>query len=194
MTRREILAAGAACATTLWARSHWDRARIGAITDEIGATPDEAVALAHDDGLQFVEIRNQPGTNKEYAALREADSKADGARLANEGIKVSCVLTGLLRFAWPGSQPASAGAEEPDRREKRLAAEQARWDGRLDDLRKALRCARIVGADKVRIFAGTRAADPAAMLQRTADTIGEMAIEAEKEKICLLLEMTRPPT
>lgn len=163
-------------ASTLLARSRWDRSRISAITDEIGAAPAQSVAAAHDYRLQFVEVRNQPGTNKEYAALREADIKADAAHLVNEGIKVSCVNTSLLKFAWPGSEPAPGTPEN------------ARWDNRLDDLRKALRCAQIMGADKVRIFAGIRAADPSALLQRTAATIGELTLEAEKEKICLLVE------
>jgi sugar phosphate isomerase/epimerase len=195
VTRRELLAAGAAWtgaagASTLWARSRWDRSRISAITDELGGTPDEAVAFARENGLQYVEIRNQPGTNKEYAALREADIQADAAHLVNEGVRVSCVNTSLLKFAWPGSETAPTTPEEPDQREKRVASEKARWDRRMDDLRKALRCAQIMGADKVRIFAGTRAAGAGAagVLQRTADTIGEMALAAEKEKICLLVE------
>jgi sugar phosphate isomerase/epimerase len=198
VTRRELIVAtaawtGAACVSTVWARSRWDRSRISAITDELGNTPDEAVAFAREYGLQFVEIRNQPGTNKEYATLREADIQADAAHLVNEGIKVSCVNTSLFRFAWPGDEPAAATPEEPDQREKRLASGQARWDRRLEDLRKALRCAQIMGADKVRIFAGTRTATAradgaSAMLQRTAGAIGEMALVAEKEKICLLLE------
>jgi sugar phosphate isomerase/epimerase len=184
------LAAGAVCASTLWARSHWDRSRISAITDELGGSPDDAVAFARENGLQFVEIRNQPGTNKEYAALREADIKADAAHLVNEGVKVSSVNTSLLKFAWPGSQtaPTTPDPEEPEQRTKRLAAEKARWDRRMDDLRNALRCAQIMGTDKVRVFAGLRAAGDPAMLQRTADTIGEMALAAEKEKIYLLLE------
>jgi len=189
MTRRQLLA-GAAGASALWARSHWNRWRISAITDELGATPEAAVAFARQNGLQFVEVRNQPGTNKEYALLREADIKADASHMLNEGLKVSCVNTSLLRFAWPESQPAAAPAapEDPDQRAKRLAAEGARWDRRMEDLRKAFRCAQIMGADKVRIFAGIRAAGAPALIERTAAILGEMALAAEKEKISLLLE------
>jgi sugar phosphate isomerase/epimerase len=57
----------------------------------------------------------------------------------------------------------------------------------MDDLQKALRCAQIMGADKVEVFAGARVADPPGMCQRIAETIGEMAVEAEKQKITLLL-------
>jgi len=167
---------GAGGAASLWARVHWDRTRISALTDEIGNTADAAVDFAHELGLLFVEIRNQPGTNKEYAASREPDIEADAAHLANEKVKVSVVNTSLLKFAWPGSDPAPAPAD------------QTRWDRRMEDLRKALRCAQIMGSDKVRIFAGTRAADPASMSQLIAGTIAEMALEAEKQKVTLLLE------
>jgi sugar phosphate isomerase/epimerase len=164
--------AGAAGALPLWARSHWDRSRISAITDEIGKSADDAVDFLHELALQCVEIRNVPGTNKEYPATREPEMQADGAHLVNEGVKVSCLDSSLLRFAWPDTEGADA----------------ARWERRMDDLRKALRCAQIMGADKIRIFAGLRSTDPGAMLPRTAAAIGEMAGEAEKQKVTLLLE------
>jgi hypothetical protein len=173
VTRRKLLAGGAACAAGLWARSHWDRSRISAITDEIGATADDAASFAHDAGMLFVEVRNQPGSNREYATSREADMQATAAHLANENLKVSMVNTSLLKFAWPG------GPSEPD---------QARWDRRMDDLQKALRCAQVMGADKLRVFAGTRVPDPSSMFQRIADTLSEMAAECEKQKVALLLE------
>jgi len=173
VTRRELLAATAVCAAPSWARSHWDRSRISAITDEIGANADEAAAFAHDAGIQFVEIRNQPGSNREYATGREADMKAAAAHLANENIKVSVVNTSLLRFAWPG------GPGAPDL---------ARWDRRMDDLQKALRCVQVMGADKLRIFAGTRTPNQSSMFQHIADTMAEMAAECEKQKVTLILE------
>jgi sugar phosphate isomerase/epimerase len=173
VTRRKLLAVTAAGTAALWARTHWDRSRISAITDEIGANADDAATFAHDAGMLFVEVRNQPGTNREYATGREADMQAAATHLANENVKISVVNTSLLKFAWPG------GPSAPD---------QARWDRRMDDLQKALRCAQIMGADKLRIFAGTRTADPSSMLQSTADALAEMAAEAEKQKVTLLLE------
>ena len=176
VTRRELLAGGAACAATLWARAHWDRSRIAAITDEIGASADEAADFARENGLLCVEVRNLPGTNREYATGREADIEAAAAHLNNEKVKVSVVDTSLLKFAWPDTQPLKG------------APDQARWDRRMDDLRKALRSAQIMGSDKLGIFAGARAADPASLFPRTADAIAEMALEAEKQKVTLLLE------
>ncbi|MEI9971833.1 MAG: hypothetical protein WDO73_07135 [Ignavibacteriota bacterium] len=91
MTRRELLVGSAACTAPLWGRSHWDRTRISAITDEIGANPDDAASFAHNAGMLYVEVRNLPGSNREYAAGREADAQATAAHLANENLKVSVV-------------------------------------------------------------------------------------------------------
>ena len=188
MTRRELLAAGAACAFSLRARSRIDKSRISAITDEIGLSMDEAIAFAHRYGLQYVEIRNPPGSRKEYFSLTEPEIKVDALRFRNEGLKVSFVNTSLLKFGWPGSEPVRRRPEEPAAREKRLASEKALWGRRVEDLRKALRCAQIMGADKVRVFTGSRVADPKTMFPRIAEALGELALVAEKEKIYLLIE------
>jgi sugar phosphate isomerase/epimerase len=189
MTRRELLAAAAASAGTLWAKSRIDKTHISAITDEIGKTTDESIAFAHEYGLQFVEIRNPPGNKKEYFQLTEPEIKADALRFKSEGLRVSFINTSLLKFGWPGSEPVRRRPEEPAAREKRLAAERVRWDARLDDLRKAIRCAQLMGCDKVRVFAGSRVEDPKTMYSRIAETIGgEMVAVAEKEKVYLLIE------
>jgi sugar phosphate isomerase/epimerase len=189
MTRRELLVAtGAACSSTLWARSRMDKSSLSAITDEIGLTPDEAIAFAHQYGLQFVEIRNPPGSKKEYFTLTEPEIKADATRFTNEGLKVSFINTSLLKFAWPGSEPVRRTPEQPEAREKRLASDKIRWANRMEDLQKVIRCAHIMGCDKVRVFTGSRIAEPASMYQQIADTIGEMSLTAEKEKVYLLIE------
>jgi sugar phosphate isomerase/epimerase len=55
-------------------------------------------------------------------------------------------------------------------------------------LQKAIRCAQIMGCDKVRVFTGTRVDDPKTMYQQIADTLGAMAKTAEREKVYLLIE------
>jgi sugar phosphate isomerase/epimerase len=172
----------------MWARNRIDKSRISAITDEIGLSMDEAIAFAHQYRLQFVEIRNPPGSRKEYFSLSEPEIKVDALRFRTEGLKVSFVNTSLLKFGWPGSEPVRRRPEEPAAREKRLASEKALWDRRMEDLQKALRCAQIMGSDKVRVFTGSRVADPGAMFPRIADALGELALVAEKEKIYLLIE------
>src|SRR4249919_790624 len=172
MTRRELLAAGAVfatCATPLMgAKTHLDKSRISAITDEIGLSTLEAIAFAHHYEMQNVEIRNSPG-KKEYYLLPEAEIKADADLFAKEGLKVSFVNTGLLKFTWPGTEPARRRPETPEAREKRIAGEKVRWDQRMDDLQKAIRCAHIMGCDKFRVFAGTRVENPASLYQMIAD-------------------------
>ena len=191
MTRRELLAAGAALATGApplrAAATHLDKSRISAITDEIGLSTLESIAFAHFYGMQNVEIRNPPG-KREYFTLPEAEIQADADLFAREGLKVSFVNTSLLKFTWPGTEPVRRRAEAPEARDKRVAAENARWDLRMEDLRRGIRCAQIMGCNKVRVFAGSRVADPATVYQRIADTLGEMSKIAEKEEVYLLLE------
>ena len=192
MTRRELLAAGAVCASTLWAKTRIEKTTISAITDEIGLTTDESIAFAHQYGMKCVELRNppknEPNGRKEYFQLTEAEIKADAARFTQEGLKVTFINTSLLKFTWPDTEPVRRRPEEPAAREKRLAAEKVRWDNRMEDMQKAIRCAQIMGCDKVRIFAGTRIEKPETLFPRIADVIGAMGEVAQKEKVHLLLE------
>ena len=192
MTRRELLAAaGAACALPLQARSNWDKSSISAITDEIGNTTDESIAFAHQYGMKYVEIRDQRpagGPRKEYFTLNEAEIKADALRFAKEGLKVSFVNTSLLKFTWPGMEVARSRPETPEARERRLAADKARFSARMDDLSKAIRCAQWMGCDKLRVFTGNRVADARSTFPQVAEVIGEMALVAGKEKVNLLIE------
>jgi sugar phosphate isomerase/epimerase len=191
VTRRQLLSVSAAFAAVARARSRWDKTRISAITDEIGNSTDDSIAFAHQYGLQFVEIRDRknPDSRKEYFSLPEAEIRADAARFSKEGLKVSFINTSLLKFAWPGTDPKRNRPETPEAREKRIANESKRWDNRLEDCRKAIHCAQIMGCDKVRVFTGGRVEDPQALYSRIAETIGaELAAVAEKEKVHLLIE------
>jgi sugar phosphate isomerase/epimerase len=191
MTRRELLAAaGAACVLPLRASTGWDKTRISAITDEIGNTTEESIAFAHQYGLQYVEIRDRhtAESRKEYFTLPEAEIKADALRFSKEGLKVSFINTSLMKFAWPGMEPPRQRPEDPAARERRLASEKARFDNRMEDLGKAIRCAQWMGCDRVRVFTGTRLADPSKSFPQVADVLGAMAGVAEKEKVYLLIE------
>jgi sugar phosphate isomerase/epimerase len=172
----------------LWARRHFDRSRISAITDEIGKTHDDAVAFAHQYGLQWVELRNVPGKGKEYIYLDEASLKEAAASFQANGLRVSFLNSSLMKFPWPGIEPARRRPEPEAALAKRKAAEKVRFDKRLDDLKQAIRAAHILGVDKLRIFTGTRAADPKAAFPKIGEILGEMAFVAGKEKIHLLVE------
>ena len=184
------MAAGAACALPLQARTHWDKSRISAITDEIGNTTEESIAFAHQYALRNVEIRDRhtAESRKEYFTLAEAEIKADAIRFAKEGLKITFINTSLMKFTWPGMEPPRRRPEDAAAREKRLAAEKAQFDRRMEDLRKAIHCAQWMGCDKVRVFTGTRLADPRSAFQQVADVLGPMVMAAEKEKVYLLIE------
>lgn len=188
MTRREFAAAAVACAPALWARNRWDPTRVTAITSDIGRSPADAIAFARAHHLEAVEVRYRPGTRREYWTLGDGVIKADGTELLNAGLKISCLNTSLLQFAWPGVEPLLGVAEPAEARDKRIAAEQVRWNRRLDDMQAIVRCARMMRLDKVTVFSGSRVANPEGMLEHIADTIGELAVVAEKERIFLLLE------
>src|SRR5438045_7480601 len=133
LTRRELLAATLS-APALFARHRFDRSRISAITDEIGKTPDESIAFAKQYGLQWIELRNVPG-GKEYIYLDEPGLKAAAASFKANGLKVSFLNSSLMKFAWPGIEPARRRQESEEAASKRKASETARYEKRVDDLK-----------------------------------------------------------
>jgi sugar phosphate isomerase/epimerase len=193
LTRRELFAGAAALAATAaaplqGARSHITKANISAITDEIGVTQADAIAFAHQYGLQWVELRNVPELKKEFAFLTEPELKRYAAELASNKLKVSFLNTGLLKFTWPGTEPARMRKETPEQRATRLAAEQKRWDKRKDDVQSAVNAANILGVDKLRVFTGTRVAAPETTYNLIVQTMEELVPIAEKAKVRLLIE------
>lgn len=172
----------------LWAKRRLNRSRISAITDEIGKTADDAITFAKQYGLEWVELRSVPETRKEYSLLPEAEVKATAAALSAHGLRVSFLNTGLLKFPWPGSEPVRRRTETAEARTRREASDKARFERRMEDLKRTLNAAHILGVDKVRVFTGSRIANPPSMYPRIADILGEMAFVAERERIHLLVE------
>lgn len=172
----------------LKAASRIDVSRLSAITDEIGRSPEEAAAFARQYGLSWVELRSVPGGGGEYAFLPEGEVKAAAGRLREAGLRVSFLNTSLLKFGFPGTEPVRRRPETSEARAVRLAREKARFEGRLDELRKAIRAAHIFDTGKLRVFTGTRVADPPALYPRLAEILGGMAEVAGKEGVQLLVE------
>ncbi len=172
----------------LKAASRIDVSRLSAITDEIGRSPEEAAAFARRYGLSWVELRSVPGGGGEYAFLPEGEVKAAAGRLREAGLRVSFLNTSLLKFGFPGTEPVRRRPETSEARAVRLAREKARFEGRLDELRKAIRAAHIFDTGKLRVFTGTRVADPPALYPRLAEILGGMAEVAGKEGVQLLVE------
>ncbi len=188
MTRRELLA-GTLTAAVLPAKTKIERSSISAISDEIGRTPQASIDFAKQYKLQFLELRDVPGAKgKEYSFLPEDEAKQAAADFERNGIRISFMNSSLLKFAWPGTEPVRKRQETDEARAKRMAAEAGRFDHRMDDLRTAIRNSQILGCGLLRIFTGSRVAEPEMLYPRIVDVIGEMRQVAEKESIHLLIE------
>lgn len=183
--RRSLLAGIAAlfAARFAAARSHITRARVSLITDEMGANQHFAVAWATDQGrVGLVDLRNVPESGKEFALLTAPELRGYASELAENKLKVSLLRTSLLKFAWPAIKPADTAASSP------AEPDEKRWARRKDDLMRALAAAAILGTDRIRIFTGARAADPAAALPQVAAAIQEFIPAAEAAKVRLVIE------
>jgi sugar phosphate isomerase/epimerase len=181
LSRRQLLAGAtlAAAAGRLQAfKSHITKAHISAITDEIGKTQADAIDFAHQYGMQWVELRNVPETKKEFFFLTEPELKRWSAELASNKLKVSFLNTSLLKFNWPGLVPEK-GKKEPD---------EAKWARRKEDVSSALMAANILGVDKIRVFTGSRVANPETAYPLIVQTMEELIPLAEKAKVKLLIE------
>ncbi len=193
MNRRQLLRTAAAVplifVPRLLAKNRIDRSRISAITDEIGMTTGESIDFAHTYGLKWVEVREIREKKKEVGLAPEADVKELASALGGANLKVSFMNTSLLKFTWPGMEPARPPRNDtPEKKEKRIATEKERFDRRMEDLAKALDAAKILGCDKVRVFTGTRTADPLSTYPRIVEVFTPMVEEAAKHKIHLLVE------
>lgn len=191
ISRRTLLLSSAALAqapSALAARQHLDYARVSAVTDELATSEAAAFKFAADHGLKFVELRAVPGIKgASYHLWDETNLKATAKMLADSGLRVSFLNTPLLKHTLPGTV-LDRKNEAPEARQKREARDQVLFDRRLEDLRKSLRAAQILGVDKIRIFNFMRVVEPEKIYPRIAEVINEMAKIAEAEHIHLLLE------
>jgi sugar phosphate isomerase/epimerase len=175
LTRRDLLAYSAAILGARGlhaAKARITKARISAITDEIGSTQADAIEFAKQYGLQWVELRSVPGSNREFAFLTEPELKRFAAELAANKLRVSLLKTSLLKFPWPPG----------------VAADTQRWDRHKDDLARAIAAAQIFGVDKIRVFTGARVANPATAYPAIVRTMEELIPLAENAKIRLAIE------
>jgi hypothetical protein len=138
LTQPDLLACSAAIlgARTLQAaKTRITKSRISAITDEIGPAQADAIAFAKQFGLQWVELRNVPGTKKEFAFLSEPELKRYAAELAANKIKSSLLKTSLLKSS-PGRGKEAIG-RDGYQGEISLATEI--FDGTFDKANDAMR-------------------------------------------------------
>jgi sugar phosphate isomerase/epimerase len=190
VTRRELLFATAA-APLIAAETKIkpiDISRISAFSDELARSPADAIAFAHKYGMQWLDLRGVPGAREHYATMDEDKLKAATKELADNGIRCSQLAAGLLKFSLPGTTPLRRTPETPEAKQKREARDVVQFEKRMDDLRKAIINAHILGAKRIRVFAFSRVEDPAAIFPRIADIIGPMADLALKEGVQLQIE------
>jgi Xylose isomerase-like TIM barrel len=192
LNRRSFLAAGAGSALALRGATSKtpkiDRTRISAISDEIAKSPADAIAFAKEFGMQWLSLRDVPGGKKSYHAMEPDELAAAHAEFKEVGIRISFLDTPLLKFGLPGTEPFRKTPENPDARQKRIARDQAQYDARMEELRKAIRCCHALDVNMLRVFSFTRVAEPETVFQRVADHIGEMAKVTEKEGVRMLIE------
>ncbi len=187
MLRREFLAALSA-APLLAAKNHIGKSRFSFITDEVAATPADAIAFAHKYGLKYVELREVPGAKIHYCKLPESELKAAAKEFHDNGLKVSFFNTPYLKITLPGTEPIRRRTESPEARGKRLAHDQAAFDNRIEDVKEGIRAAQLLGATQMRLFTFSRVAEPPKVEQQIANILGEVAHVAEQEHVKILVE------
>ncbi|HVO99028.1 MAG TPA: sugar phosphate isomerase/epimerase family protein [Bryobacteraceae bacterium] len=165
-----------------------DRTRISAISDEIAKSPADAIAFAKHFGMQWLELRGLPGSGKPYHTMDPEELAKAHAEFKEAGIRISFLNSPMLKYGLPGTEPLRRTPEKPEAREKRLAREQAQFDGHMDELRKAIRCCHTLECPLLRVFSFSRVAEPEKLYPRVAEIVGKMAAVAEKEGVKLLLE------
>lgn len=191
MLRRSVFGLPLAFPLALKARAAIDWSRISVLTDEVARSPEDAIAFAKQYGLQWVELRDTPGEGKQrrpYTSLTEAELMDHAKQLKAAGLKVSFFNTGMLKFSLPDTDPVRRAPETPEQKAARVERDKTRFDTRMESLAKAILAAKIFEVDKVRVFAFSRVAEPATLFPRIAGIISEMAAEAKRDGIQLLLE------
>ncbi len=170
------------------AGKHIDISRFSAISDEVAKSPAEAIAFCKQYGMQFLELRAVPGGRMSYEAMPEDQLRQAAQEFRAAGVRISFLDASLLKHSLPGTEPARRFPEPTEARARRIKRDGEAFERRMEYLLRAFKAAKILGADKVRIFTFTRVADPNALLPRVAKIFEPMVQAAKKEKIQLLVE------
>jgi sugar phosphate isomerase/epimerase len=182
-SRRHWLWTTAGAPALLRAGVKIDPSWISVITDEIARSPEGAITFARQYGLRHVELRSVPGPGRgrpRYSALSNQELKAAADQFRDAGLAVSFFNSGLLKHCLPGVEPVNP--------KHKRATDEDRFRDRLDLLKREIEAARILGVDKIRVFAFFRTKDNLALFPRIAGILAEFAEVAEREKVTLLIE------
>jgi hypothetical protein len=98
VTRRRLIAGfgGLLAVRPLVAKSRISRSRVSAVTDELGKTQADAIAVVQQYRMQAVELRYMPGTQKEFAALTGPELKRAVSELGVVKLKVTMLHASKL--------------------------------------------------------------------------------------------------
>ncbi len=184
--RRSFLAASgfAVAGRALFAATgRFSLSRIAFITDEAAASPEDAIAFAHQYGLQWLELREVPGAKRSYDSLEPDELKKEAKRIREAGLRVSFFNSGGTKYALPGTEPLRPPAR-PGWREQA----DAQYQRRKETLRRQIAAAQTFDTQLVRVFAFARVADTTRIWDRLADELGQLHDVARQEGATLLLE------
>jgi L-ribulose-5-phosphate 3-epimerase len=192
MNRREFIAAAAAGTGMLASKDRKNaigRNRISAISDEIAVSPAEAIAFARKFGMEWLELRDVPGSKQPYFYMSQQELQPAAKEFADHGIRISFLNTSLLKFGMPGTElKARRGKETPDAQARREARQQVEFDKRIENLRKCIDAAHALGTDRVRVFTFLRVDEPEKLFPRIAEVLDPMCKIAQQEGVRLLIE------
>jgi sugar phosphate isomerase/epimerase len=120
--------------------------------------------------------------------LSETQLRAAAKEFQDAGIKISFLDAGSMKYFLPGTEPQRRRPESDAARAKRVASEGAEFERRMEHIRKSINAAKILGTDKIRVFAFGRVAEPLALLPRIVEVLEPMVELAAQEKVQLLVE------
>ena len=150
------------------------RFKLGVISDEFSQDFEDALKTMKQFGLEWVEIRTVWGVYNTEASPPQVQRIKD--LLGKYEFRVSVVDTALYKCNLPGTENV---VKEKD---AYLYSQQ------MDLLDRAIDRAQALGADKLRVFAFWRVADPERYYPRIAEELIKAAEVAEKAKMRLALE------
>ncbi len=188
VTRRQLLLSAAALPALAAKSKPVDITRISAISDELARSQAASIDFAKQYGMSHLDLRGVPGAKVSYWSMPEAELRVAAKEFVANGIKIDHLAASLLKFSLPGTDPLRKTPESPEARQKRIDRDSASFERRMEDLRRCIQSAHILGAKSIRVFAFSRIQDPVPLLPRIADIIGPMAELAAKEGVQLTME------
>lgn len=154
----------------------WDR--LGVLTDEVSSNILGALDWVQKNGLRHVELRTIDGGNIMNAP--EDTLNRIREEVERRGLYVSAIASPVFKCALDASRPVAGGDT--------FGQQELDVDAHFEMLAKAIRIARCLGTNRIRIFSFWREQDPANVVPEIAELLKTAAKIAEQEKMMLLLE------